>query len=100
MKRYLLTPAAKADLVNIFTYIRADRPKSARRVLARIRQAMRRLAENPWIGHMREDLADDSLRFWSVYSYLIVYRPRSQPLEVIRVLHGARDVKRILERVD
>ena len=58
---------------------------------------MRRLAEFPRTGHFREDLADKSLRFWPVYSYLIVYRPESRPLQIIRVLHGARDVRRILE---
>lgn len=98
MKPYRLTPAARADLIEIFEYIRRDSPKAARGVLARIRGAMTRLAENPWIGHMREDLADTSLRFWSVYSYLIVYRPQSQPLQIIRVLHGARDVRSVLRQ--
>ena len=31
-----------------------------------------------------------------VYSYLIVYRFETQPLQVIRVLHAARDVQSIL----
>ncbi len=98
MKRYQLTPAAEADLGEIFDYIRTDSPGAAQRVLVRVREAMRRLAEYPRIGHLREDLADRSLRFWPVYSYLIVYRPESRPLQIIRVLHGARDVRRILER--
>lgn len=98
MKRYQLTPAAEADLGEIFDYIRRDSPDAARRVLVRVREAMRRLAEFPGIGHVREDLADKSLRFWPVYSYLIVYRPESRPLQIIRVLHGARDVRQILER--
>jgi plasmid stabilization system protein ParE len=34
--------------------------------------------------------------FWPVYSYLIIYRPDKKPLEVLRVLHGNRDVTRIL----
>ncbi len=98
MKRYQLTPAAEADLGEIFDHIRADNPGAARRVLVRIREAMRRLTEFPRMGHVREDLADRSLRFWPVYSYLIVYRPASRPLQIIRVLHGARDVRRILSR--
>ncbi len=98
MKPYQLTPAAESDLSEILAYIRSDSPDAARRVLARIREAMRRLADFPRIGHVREDLADSSLRFWPVYSYLIVYRPESRPLQIIRVLHGARDVRRVLER--
>jgi hypothetical protein len=29
-------------------------------------------------------------------NYLIVYRPDTNPLEIIRILHGMRDMKRIL----
>jgi antitoxin ParD1/3/4/toxin ParE1/3/4 len=58
---------------------------------------MRRLADMPGMGHLCKDLADESLRFWAVYSYLILYRPDTSPLQVIRVLHGARDVETILE---
>ncbi len=100
MKRYSLTPAAKADLIEISEYIRFDSPGAARRVLAEIRRSMRRLAEMPRIGHTRKDLTDKPVRFWPIYSYLIVYRPETRPLQVIRVLHGARDVKRVLERVE
>jgi plasmid stabilization system protein ParE len=59
---------------------------------------MRRLATMPGLGHVREDLADESLRFWSVYAYLIIYRPATDPLLIVRVLHGARDVRAILEQ--
>ena len=48
------------------------------------------------MGHLREDLAREPLRFWPVYSYLIIYRPDSRSLEIVRVLHGARDVKNLL----
>lgn len=50
------------------------------------------------MGHVREDLVevDSALRFWPVYSYVIVYRAETDPLEVVRVLHGARDVRAIL----
>ncbi len=49
------------------------------------------------MGHLRNDLADESLRVWSVYSYLIFYRPDSIPLQIIRVLHGSRDIETIIE---
>lgn len=96
MKRYQLTPAAETDLEEIFDHIRVDSTGAALRVLKRVRDAMRRLAEYPRMGHVREDLVDKSLRFWPVYSYLIVYRPNSRPLQIIRMLHGARNVQRIL----
>lgn len=58
---------------------------------------MVKLAGMPEMGHVREDLAQASLRFWPVYSYLIVYLPESRPLQILRVLHGARDVRSLLE---
>jgi len=48
----------------------------------------------PHLGHVREDVTVTHLRFWSHYSYLIVYNPNSKPLEVVRILHGARDLHR------
>jgi len=35
--------------------------------------------------------------FYRVFNYLIIYRDNCNPIEIARVLHGARDVKRILE---
>ncbi len=49
------------------------------------------------MGHTRVDLTVRPLKFWSVYSYLVVYDPTSTPLAVVAVLHGARDVENILK---
>jgi len=54
------------------------------------------LAEFPHSGHWRHDLTDADVRFFSVYSYLIVYRPETKPLQIVSILHGNRDVKAIL----
>ena len=42
MTRFALTPAAKADLVELYDLIEQDDPRAASRVLARLRTAMRR----------------------------------------------------------
>lgn len=96
MSRFLLTPAAKEDLDEIADFIRQDSPDAAIRVLRKLRESMRKLAGMPEMGHLREDLADEPLRFWPVYSYLIIYRPETRPIQILRVLHGARDVRSIL----
>jgi len=57
---------------------------------------MARLAKNPRIGHWREELSGKQHRFFLVYSYLIVYRDKTKPLQIIRVLHAARDVQGVL----
>ena len=96
MKPFVLTPRAEQDVGDIWDYIANDSIEAADRVLSALEETMRRLAKNPGIGHMREELADRRHRFFLVYSYLIVYRFETQPLQVIRVLHAARDVQNIL----
>ena len=96
MGRYVLTAAARADLSELAEFIRQDSPGAARRVVESLRDAMANLARMPEMGHVREDLALTPLRFWPVFSYLIIYRPESHPLQVLRILHGARDVRSLL----
>lgn len=96
MARFVLSPEARDDLRDIRNYIARDSADAARRVLSELRAAMRRLAEMPEMGHFREDLADELLRFWPVHSYLIIYRPDRNPLEVVRVLSGYRDIAELL----
>jgi antitoxin ParD1/3/4/toxin ParE1/3/4 len=97
MKRFLLTRPAERDLDQIKRYlIEKAGPRIARTVFQEIRSALNLLGTNPGIGHAREDLTDLPVKFWPVYSYLIVYDPEAKPVEVIRVLHGMRDVEEIL----
>jgi plasmid stabilization system protein ParE len=92
MARYILTTPAANDLREIVQYIRQRSPQGAKLVRSELRAAMQRLASFPRMGHLREDVTDEPYRFWSVYSYLIVYLPETKPLEIVRVMHGARDL--------
>lgn len=93
---FVLTLRAEQDIADIWDYIAADSIDAADRILTALEKAMHRLAKTPGIGHSREDLADGRHRFLLLYSYLIVYRFRTKPLQIIRVLHAARDVQAIL----
>ncbi len=73
-----------------------DSVQAARRMLAEIRAACARLADNPHLGHARADLTDQPGRFWSVRTYYIIYRPETQPLEIVRVVYSARDIPHLL----
>lgn len=57
----------------------------------------RRLADHPGLGHIRDDLADETLKVWPVHSYLVIYRPATTPLQVVRVLSGYRDIAALFE---
>lgn len=96
MKSYVLTPAAIQDLQTIRSFIASDNPEAARRVLKTLRSAIRKLTKHPGTGHTRQDLADPKHSFLLVYSYFIVYRAGTNPLQVIRILHSARDVQALL----
>ncbi len=72
---YLLSAPAAADLHDIHEWIAQDDPAAATSVLRDLREAMRRLAQMPGLGHARDDLADETLRVWTVHSYLVIYRP-------------------------
>jgi plasmid stabilization system protein ParE len=96
--RYVVTPEAQAHIDEIGAYIARDSVDAALKVYDALEEAFELLAERPGVGHSRGDLTDRPLRFWSVFSYLVVYDPGSQPLTIIAVLHSARDVKELLKR--
>jgi toxin ParE1/3/4 len=97
MSRYLLTRAADEDMDSIWRYV-ADQtgPRAADRLEDRLHRTMERLAEAPGIGHERTDLAGESLRIHPLFRFLIIYRCVAEHIEIVRVLHGGRDVGAIL----
>jgi plasmid stabilization system protein ParE len=97
VKRFVLSPAATADIEQIEAFLDEHAPHATDAVLDSLRDAMRRVAARPGIGHLREDLTEEPLRFLPVWSYLVIYR-LTDPVEVVRVVHGARDVARELRR--
>jgi plasmid stabilization system protein ParE len=78
--RYLLAPEAALDLVQIWRFIRNNASlEMADRVESVIREKMAYLAGRPDGGHWRKDLTDEQVKFFTIYSYLIVYRPETPP---------------------
>jgi plasmid stabilization system protein ParE len=65
-------------------------------VEAVIREKIAYLAGAPGGGHWRRDLTDEPVKFFPIYSYLIVYRPETKPLQVVAILNGRRDVEQLL----
>lgn len=96
---YRLTERAEADIDAITDFIAADNIDAAVEVVLALEDAFVLLASPPGIGHTRADLTDRPLKFWSVYSYLVVYDPASDPLTITAVLHGARHVAQILKEI-
>jgi plasmid stabilization system protein ParE len=100
MSAYGLTPLAKTDIFHIWSYIADRSVDAADRVERAIYEACAFVAEAPLRGHSRPHLTTRSLRFWTLTrypNYTVVYRPETAPLQVVAVLHGKRDIRRVLE---
>jgi toxin ParE1/3/4 len=95
--RFVLAPQAADDLADIWRYI-TDRSSVAiaDHVESVIRDKFAFLTESPGAGHHRRNLISEKVKFFPVYSYLIVYRPATDPLQIVAVLHGRRDVEQVL----
>lgn len=78
-------------MLDIWRFIAQDSPANADRMLDRIRGTLNRLATMPFMGQARFDLAT-GLRMFPVGNYLIFFRPIENGIEVIRVLHGRRNI--------
>ncbi len=101
MSVYALTPLARADIFEIWSFIAEDSEEAANRVERAIYEACAFVAEAPMRGHSRSDLTSQSLRFWTLTrypNYTVVYRPETSPLQVVAVLHGKRHIRRILKQ--
>lgn len=84
-------PEARADLDQIWEFIRADNIDAADPVIAEILSAIRSLVQFPYRGHKRLDLTSRPLRFVRVREYLVAYAPDEEPLWVVAVMHGRRN---------
>lgn len=96
MSRFQLSKEAFADLQAIWEYIFQDNPEAADRILDEFHEAFSMLARSPKAGHIRNDLTGQDVLFWPIRSYLIVYTANVRPLCIVRVLHGRRDVRKLL----
>jgi toxin ParE1/3/4 len=95
MTTAVLAPAALRDLVEIHDFVAHDNPAAARRLIELFERKVESLAVAPGIGRARGELLP-GIRSLAVGSYVIFYRVGSQGIEVVRVLHGRRDIAAVL----
>jgi toxin ParE1/3/4 len=89
---------ADADVLGHYCCVGRERPTAAERFLDALESGYERITEHPRIGVACTELAPtlEELRRWPVpgfASYLIFYRPAGETIEIVRVLHGARDLE-------
>ena len=89
------SPSAEDDLFVISDYIAEHNKLASDRWVARISEIFNRLAEMPGVGVARPDLSPD-LRLFPFGKYVVLYRQVGPDVEIVRVLHGARDWQTLL----
>jgi plasmid stabilization system protein ParE len=95
---YALSPQAAQDLIDIWSFIKGQSSSTmADHVEDTLRARIVFLSKNPGAGHSRRDLTSEDVKFFPVYSYLIVYRSGTTPLQIVSILHGHRDVEKLLK---
>ena len=92
-------PRALSDLAEIWDYIADDSEARADAFVATIDAKFQTLAKQPGIGRLRDELAA-GLRSLPVGRYIIFYLPLAEGADIIRVLHGARDIDTIFHEDD
>ena len=85
-------PLAEIDVLDIWDHIADDNPAAADRWVERLDTALKRLATQPLMGRARPELAPE-LRSFPFQRYVVFYVPRDDGVDVVRVLHSARDVE-------
>jgi len=100
--RWTTTVAARRDLETISLHIAKENSSAAERFLAAARSAFDLLARYPLLGSAGafRDPALHDLRIWSIKgfsNYLVLFRPAGPGVQIVRVVHGARDITTIDE---
>ncbi len=94
------TPQARRDLLELADYIARDSLDTAERFLDAAEAAFHLLASMPEMGTLCEfrDPATAGVRIWSIRgfeNYVVFYRPFKDGVDVVRVIHGARNIQAI-----
>ena len=83
--------AAENDLIDVWFAIATDSPLAADRFLDVVAERILQLATFPESGPRRPDIGAE-VRALTVANYLVLYRSADDRVEIVRIVHGARDV--------
>ncbi len=96
MPKVKVAAAAEEDLKEIWARVAEHNPEAANKLIKEITRRFTILRDNPRMGREQDKLLVD-LRSFTVKSYLIFYQPFEGGIEILRVVHGSRDVESIFE---
>ena len=97
MATFTLSPLAEDDLDSIWNYFAQYDTENATRFSLELLEAFWMLAHNPMAGRNRSYIRD-SLRMFPKNDYCIFYYPDPNGVQIMRVLHSARDIETIFDK--
>ena len=89
-------PLAETDILEIWDYIADDSLAAADRWVDQVDKQFRVLATQPMMGRARDELAP-GVRSFPFGRYVVFYVPLDDGIDVVRVLHGARDIDAVFK---
>jgi toxin ParE1/3/4 len=96
MTKVIYSQQAETELVEIGGYIAQDSERHAEEFVAHLRDKANAIAHAPRIYRVRHDLGPE-LRTAAIRDYVIVFRISRDGVEILHIVHGARDLKRLFE---
>lgn len=98
MAKVIKTPEAKEDIYEIWHYIAVENhnPENGEKYIDALDDTLFFLAQNPGIGIAKSKYLK-GLKQYVFGNYLIFYFPIESGIEVVRVIHGMRDIEQQFE---
>jgi plasmid stabilization system protein ParE len=86
------TQNAKRELRAVHDYVAQNSPRYAQGLVDRITRKTEQLAQFPQFGPEVPEYEDESIRELLEHPYRIIYRVRQDRVEILSVVHGARQL--------
>ncbi|NJK70438.1 MAG: type II toxin-antitoxin system RelE/ParE family toxin [Microcoleus sp. CSU_2_2] len=96
MNHYIIAPSASRDLNEITDYFANFNVETGERLIAAFEKKCQNLINFPMIGRSYEDIRA-GLRGVPLDGYIILYQVTTNTLEILRVVHGSRNLKTLFE---
>ena len=94
--KLVFAPTVRLELLQIGETIEADSPSRAASFIRELEEKAHSIALNPRIYRLRPELAH-GIRLATYASYIILFRLSDTDVEILHIVHGARDLKRLFE---
>lgn len=98
MGKILRSPESRGDYAAIWAYIAEHNIAAADRLIKRFDEKLVFLSDFPRAGPLRPELRK-GVRSFPVGEYIVFYRPMEGSVELLRVLHGKRHLRRIFREM-